>query len=1026
MFISGLGGYNTYRIPALYETTNGTLLAFCEGRKNSSSDTGNIDTVLRRSYDGGLTWTAQQVIWSDGTNTCGNPTVVQDRTNGRIWLFLTWNNGGDTQTEIGDGTSLDVRKIYSCFSDDDGATWSTPVNRFAEVQPATTRWDATGPGRGLQMVSGPRSSRLIIPANRRNIQSDDHGVTWSQSTWLPSGSSESQEVEIADAVLLRNDRASGNNANYKARVFCRSEDQGESWGALEVREDLTCPVCMGSTIAVNFPAGLNGRVLAFSNPSSTTRDHMTIKFSLDDGVTWPISHEVYSSSSAYSCLSPIGTNEIGLFYERDSYGKITFEKFSLSQLLPAGQTVIWSGGASPTNGSWQLAANWASNATPTFSSGLDVVFYAVGAGNLTNAIGSNCTVRSIIFNADADADASIYLADNANAPTANCVLTLDGAGRSATNVVATGAAGNFVVGVGGASGFGSIVLADNLVVNHSGSGEVRFDRPISGSGGITKNGSGRLFLRQSNLYTGSTVINAGVVITGGNTGGFGAASGSGPMYLNGGTIANSTSASRPIYNNVTLGGNFAFGGVSGYGTGLLTLSGSFDLDGATRLVTVNSPVTISGVVSNGGLAKSGDGMLTLTASNTYAGPTTIYAGILQLGEGGGSGSLAPSGTIAIGPNGALQVNRTNSLGSFSNNIVGTGALVKTSTGEVGLTGTNSFSGTLDIQQGKIALEGAASVNGAPSVNLGTNGILSLGAGFIGGTAMIGSIGGSGRIDPAYSQGAGVRTLQVNNNSDALFSGSILDATSGRVLGLTKAGSGTLTLSGANSYSGLTTVSNGTLIVSGAISNSTVVARAGTTLAGIGFLGSQVTIEAEGTLVPGPSPGTLTIANSLTLAPGSFTRLEINATNGLSARVLGLTGVNYAGTLVLTNLAGPGTLTSGQTFQIFGVVPTATGNFTTITSPDAPGVAWAFTPSLGRLTVLATTANYPTNLSLTVSNGALSLTWPVTHLGWIAQSNTSSLANSAGWYDVPGSSNLVGLTISPSTSQTNVFYRLISP
>ena len=62
----------------------------------------------------------------------------------------------------------------------------------------------------------------------------------------------------------------------------------------------------------------------------------------------------------------------------------------------------------------------------------------------------------------------------------------------------------------------------------------------------------------------------------------------------------------------------------------------------------------------------------------------------------------------------------------------------------------------------------------------------------------------------------------------------------------------------------------------------------------------------------------------------------------------------------------------------------------------------------------------------VSNGALSLTWPVTHVGWIAQSNASSLANSAGWYDVPGSSNLLALTISPSTSQTNVFYRLISP
>ncbi len=498
------------------------------------------------------------------------------------------------------------------------------------------------------------------------------------------------------------------------------------------------------------------------------------------------------------------------------------------------------------------------------------------------------------------------------------------------------------------------------------------------------------------------------------------------MYLNGGTIANSTSASRPIYNNVTMGGDFTFGGVSGYGTGLLTLSGMLDLGGATRLFTINSPVTISGVVGNGGISKNGSGTLTLSTSNSYTGPTTIYAGILQLGDGGGSGSVDVASTVAIGPNGVLQYNRTNNLGSFPNTIIGTGTLIKTNTGELGLTGTNSFFGTLEIQQGNIALSGAACANGRPSVKLGPNGTLSIGAGFVGGTAVIGNLNGAGRIDPAYDQGAGIRTLQVNQNSEGVFSGPMLDATSGRELGFIKGGVARLTLSGTNTYTGPTTVSNGTLVVNGAVTASAVSVKAGTTLAGTGFLGGPITVEAGGTLAPGLSLGTLTIANYLALAPDSFTALEINATNGLSARVLGLTGVNYAGTLMLTNLAGPGTLASGQTFQIFGVVPTATGNFTTITSPDAPDVAWAFTPGLGRLTVLATTANYPTNLSLTVSNGALSLTWPVTHLGWIAQSNTSSLANSAGWYDVPGSSNLVGLTISPSTSQTNVFYRLISP
>src|SRR5689334_15193278 len=73
VFISGKEGYHTYRIPALVVTTNGTLLAFCEGRKNSRSDTGKIDLLLKRSTDDGKTWSAQQIVRSDGDNVCGNP-----------------------------------------------------------------------------------------------------------------------------------------------------------------------------------------------------------------------------------------------------------------------------------------------------------------------------------------------------------------------------------------------------------------------------------------------------------------------------------------------------------------------------------------------------------------------------------------------------------------------------------------------------------------------------------------------------------------------------------------------------------------------------------------------------------------------------------------------------------------------------------------------------------------------------------------------------------------------------------------
>ncbi len=96
VFVSGQGGYHTYRIPALIVTSNQTLLAFCEGRKNSASDTGDIDLLLKRSTDGGKTWSEPQVVWDDGPNTCGNPCPVVDETTGTIWLLLT-HNPGDTE-----------------------------------------------------------------------------------------------------------------------------------------------------------------------------------------------------------------------------------------------------------------------------------------------------------------------------------------------------------------------------------------------------------------------------------------------------------------------------------------------------------------------------------------------------------------------------------------------------------------------------------------------------------------------------------------------------------------------------------------------------------------------------------------------------------------------------------------------------------------------------------------------------------------------------------------------------------------
>jgi hypothetical protein len=80
VFQSKSEGYHTFRIPAIVRATNGTLLAFAEGRKNSSSDSGDIDLVLKRSFDNGRTWGRLQIIGDDGPNTFGNPLPILDAT----------------------------------------------------------------------------------------------------------------------------------------------------------------------------------------------------------------------------------------------------------------------------------------------------------------------------------------------------------------------------------------------------------------------------------------------------------------------------------------------------------------------------------------------------------------------------------------------------------------------------------------------------------------------------------------------------------------------------------------------------------------------------------------------------------------------------------------------------------------------------------------------------------------------------------------------------------------------------------
>jgi len=346
--------YDNFRIPSIIVTQNETVLIFCEGR--SGGDASDIDLLVRRSEDNGQSWSEQSIVWEDGNNTCGNPCAVIDQTTGRIILFMTWNRSGEGGEIIVTKSGKDTRRPFMCYSDDDGLTWSEPVDLTESCKNPDWGWYATGPGIGIQSKSEKYKNRLVIPANHSYatnnkeeqvakkghgygshvLLSDDDGANWRMSAPITPGCNESQVVELSDGRLVMNMR-SYNRMNCRA-VSC-SDDGGETWSEIEHDIQLAEPVCQASIIEFGVYKGKN--MFLFSNPAAVDeRMALTVKTSFDDCKTWSNAKLIDGGRVQYSCMTVLPNGNIGILYEigRDHIYDlgIAFTSFNPDELFTPG------------------------------------------------------------------------------------------------------------------------------------------------------------------------------------------------------------------------------------------------------------------------------------------------------------------------------------------------------------------------------------------------------------------------------------------------------------------------------------------------------------------------------------------------------------------------------------------------------------------------------------------------------------------------------------------------------------------
>ena len=352
VFNSGTEGYHTFRIPAIETAPDGSLVALAEARKFSSADPGfhgnDIDLVSKRSTDGGRTWSKLQVVDDPGDRwSACNPVTTVDRHTGHVWLFHVRTKPGCSSYTSRPGT--DDAQAWARHSADNGATWSDSID-LTRVARDFDNWgcSAFGPGGAIQ----DRNGRLIVPVSkttgRKNadgkmvggpwngtvIFSEDHGKTFQRGGLLPGGDwcSEAQLVELTDGRIMIDCRQmSGSNRNVAT-----SDDGGRTWSNPRPGVPVSRVACAIERWTLKSAGDDRNRII-WTGPKGPDRANLVVRASYDEGQTFPLEKIIAEEPAAYSDLTILKDKTAAVLWERGGYKHITFTRFNLEFLEPAGK-----------------------------------------------------------------------------------------------------------------------------------------------------------------------------------------------------------------------------------------------------------------------------------------------------------------------------------------------------------------------------------------------------------------------------------------------------------------------------------------------------------------------------------------------------------------------------------------------------------------------------------------------------------------------------------------------------------------